>query len=202
MLRNCLSTMALRNAAPRSLLGPRWAGFASTASTGATISPISQSRSDTPAAIAGLTPPPGRRVLSPQSSKRTASRGLPRRALPAHDDRVDGAVAHAISRRREARSPQGGRAFAFRSCCIDCTGASDRGAPGYDHVSTSYVERSNLSNRMGLRHFTRLTNAFSTKLENHYRALSLYFVFYKFLRIHKTLKVAPAMAVGVTDRLW
>jgi|GraSoiStandDraft_4_1057263.scaffolds.fasta_scaffold625143_3 hypothetical protein len=55
---------------------------------------------------------------------------------------------------------------------------------------------------MGLRHFTRLTNAFSTKLENHYRALSLYFVFYKFLRIHKTLKVAPAMAVGVTDRLW
>jgi hypothetical protein len=55
---------------------------------------------------------------------------------------------------------------------------------------------------MGLRRFTRLTNAFSRKLKNHYHALSLCFVFYSFVRIHKTLRVTPAMAAGVTDRLW
>jgi IS1 family transposase len=70
------------------------------------------------------------------------------------------------------------------------------------HVSTSYVERQNLTMRMSMRRFTRLTNAFSKKLENHIHALSLYFVFYNFCRIHKTLKVSPAMAAGITDRLW
>jgi len=56
--------------------------------------------------------------------------------------------------------------------------------------------------RMGMRRFTRLTNAFSKKLENHCHALSLYFMFYNFCRIHKTLKVSPAMAAGVSDTLW
>lgn len=70
------------------------------------------------------------------------------------------------------------------------------------HVSTSYVERQNLNMRMGMRRFTRLTNAFSKKLENHIHALALYFMFYNFVRIHKTLKVTPAMAARVTDRLW
>ena len=69
-------------------------------------------------------------------------------------------------------------------------------------ISTSYVERQNLNMRMGMRRFTRLTNAFSKKLENHCHALALYFMFYNFCRIHKTLKVAPAMAAGVTDKLW
>jgi len=76
------------------------------------------------------------------------------------------------------------------------------GEPEVEHVSTSYVERQNLNMRMGMRRFTRLTNAFSKKLENHFHALSLYFVFYNFVRIHKTLKVTPAMAAGVMDRLW
>jgi hypothetical protein len=69
-------------------------------------------------------------------------------------------------------------------------------------ISTSYVERQNLNMRMGMRRFTRLTNAFSKKLENHCHALALYFMFYNFCRIHKTLKVAPAMAAGATDKLW
>ena len=56
--------------------------------------------------------------------------------------------------------------------------------------------------RMGMRRFTRLTNAFSKKLENHYHALSLYFMFYNFVRIHKTLSITPAMAAKLTDRLW
>jgi len=86
-----------------------------------------------------------------------------------------------------------------------CTGAKKRveqGNPDQAHISTSYVERSNLSIRMQNRRFTRLTNAFSKKLDNHIHALALYFAFYNFVRIHKTLRVTPAMAAGIADRLW
>ncbi len=69
-------------------------------------------------------------------------------------------------------------------------------------VSTSYVERQNLNMRMGMRRFTRLTNTFSKKVENHIHALSLYFMFYNFCRIHKTLRVTPAMEAGVADHVW
>jgi len=87
----------------------------------------------------------------------------------------------------------------------DCIGAKKvrrEGNPDYAHVSTSHVERMNLSIRMQNRRFTRLTNAFSKKLDNHIHALALYFAFYNFCRIHKTLRVTPAMAAGITDRLW
>jgi len=69
-------------------------------------------------------------------------------------------------------------------------------------VSTSYVERQNLTMRMSMRRFTRLTNAFSKKIENHCHAIALHFMYYNFCRIHQTLKVTPAMAAGVTDRLF
>ena len=88
---------------------------------------------------------------------------------------------------------------------VECTGARKTkisGNPDADHISTSYVERSNLSIRMGLRRFTRLTNAFSKKVANHHHALARYFLFYNFVRIHKTLKVTPAMEAGVTKTLW
>ena len=87
----------------------------------------------------------------------------------------------------------------------ECTGIkkiSREGNPDIKHVSTSYVERQNLTMRMSMRRFTRLTNGFSKKLENHVHALALYFVFYNFTRIHKTLRMSPAMAAGITDRLW
>ncbi|MFA4975835.1 MAG: IS1 family transposase [Thermodesulfovibrionales bacterium] len=87
----------------------------------------------------------------------------------------------------------------------ECTGAIKeriQGNPDMKHVSTSYVERQNLTMRMSMRRFTRLTNGFSKKVENHSHALALYFMFYNFVRIHKTLKVSPAMEAGVTDRLW
>jgi len=87
----------------------------------------------------------------------------------------------------------------------ECTGIKKirrEGNPDIAHVSTIYVERQNLTMRMSMRRFTRLTNAFSKKFDNHIHALSLYFVFYNFCRIHKTLRVSPAMAAGVTDRLW
>ena len=86
----------------------------------------------------------------------------------------------------------------------ECTGTKKRdveGSPDAAHVSTSYVERQNLSMRMGMRRFTRLTNAFSKKIENHLFMLSLYFVHYNFVRIHSTLKCTPAMAAGVSDTL-
>jgi len=76
------------------------------------------------------------------------------------------------------------------------------GNPDMAHVSTSFVERQNLSMRMSMRRFTRLTNAFSKKIENHAAAIALHFAYYNFCRIHKTLRVNPAMAAGVTDRLW
>jgi IS1 family transposase len=87
----------------------------------------------------------------------------------------------------------------------ECTGIKKinvEGKPDNKHVSTSYVERQNLTMRMSMRRFTRLTNAFSKKLENHIHALALYFVFYNFTRIHKTLRMSPAMAAGITERLW
>jgi IS1 family transposase len=86
-----------------------------------------------------------------------------------------------------------------------CTGVKKQifeGDPDPAHVSTSYVERANLSIRMQNRRFTRLTNAFSKKLDNHIHTLALYFMFYNFVRIHKTLKVTPAMAAGVSATLW
>ena len=75
------------------------------------------------------------------------------------------------------------------------------GDPDPAHVSTSYIERQNLSMRMGMRRFTRLTNAFSKKLENHYHMVSLYFVHYNFVKVHGSLRVTPAMAAGLTETL-
>ena len=76
------------------------------------------------------------------------------------------------------------------------------GNPDAKHISTSYVERQNLTMRMHMRRFTRLTNAFSKKVENHALAVALHMMYYNFVRIHKTLRVTPAMAAGVSDRLW
>ena len=76
------------------------------------------------------------------------------------------------------------------------------GNPDQKHISTSLVERQNLTMRMGVRRFTRLTNAFSKRIENHRAAVALHFAHYNFVRQHKTLRVTPAMAAGVSDRMW
>lgn len=95
--------------------------------------------------------------------------------------------------------------FKGRYSPAECTGIRKRaveGRPDENLVSTSYVERNNLTMRMHMRRFTRLTNAFSKKVENHAHAVALHMMYYNFVRIHKTLKTSPAMAAGVTDRLW
>jgi IS1 family transposase len=86
--------------------------------------------------------------------------------------------------------------------CIGAKRDLVTGNPDPKHVSTSYVERQNLTMRMAMRRFTRLTNAFSKKLANHEAAIALHFMHYNFVRIHQTLRVTPAMAAGMTDRLW
>jgi hypothetical protein len=87
----------------------------------------------------------------------------------------------------------------------ECVGARKErieGDPDPKHVSTSYAERQNLTMRMHMRRFTRLTNAFSKKIENHAYMIALYTVWYNFIKMHKTLRMTPAMAAGVTDKLW
>jgi hypothetical protein len=76
------------------------------------------------------------------------------------------------------------------------------GNPDKAHVSTSYAERANLTMRIGMRRFTRLTNAHSKKIQNHIHALSIYFMYYNFGKIHQTLRVTPAMQAGVSDHVW
>jgi IS1 family transposase len=86
--------------------------------------------------------------------------------------------------------------------CIGTRREVKCGDPDDDHISTSYAERQNLTMRMGMRRFTRLTNAFSKKVENLEHALALHYVHYNFVRIHKTIRCTPAMEAGITDRLW
>jgi IS1 family transposase len=86
--------------------------------------------------------------------------------------------------------------------CLGCDVKEITGTPDPRHISTSYVERQNLTMRMSMRRFTRLTNAFSKKVENHAAAIALYFMYYNFGRIHQTLRVTPAMEAGVANHVW
>ncbi len=88
------------------------------------------------------------------------------------------------------------------AACIGTRSETITGNPQRKHVSTSYVERQNLTMRMCMRRFTRLTNGFSKKLANHIAAVSLHCMFYNFVRIHQSLRVTPAMAAGIETRVW
>jgi IS1 family transposase len=101
-------------------------------------------------------------------------------------------------------APQGReneRRYSPAECCGTIKGTV-QGCPDARHVSTSYVERQNLTMRMSMRRFTRLTNGFSKKVENHAHAVALHFMHYNFGRIHKTLRVTPAMEAGIADHVW
>lgn len=86
--------------------------------------------------------------------------------------------------------------------CMGTKRAIISGNPDHNHVSTSYVERQNLTMRMSMRRFTRLTNGFSKKLENLEAAVALHYMHYNFCRIHQSLRVTPAMEAGVSDHVW
>ena len=86
--------------------------------------------------------------------------------------------------------------------CIGCRETKIIGQPKAAHISTSFVERQNLTMRMSMRRFTRLTNAFSKKVENLQHSVALHYMWYNFVRIHKTLRVTPAMEAGIADHVW
>lgn len=100
------------------------------------------------------------------------------------------------------RSTPGGETRYSPAKCIGCQSQVITGEPNPKHISTSYVERQNLTMRMSMRRFTRLTNAFSKKLENHAAMVALYFMYYNFGRVHQTLRVTPAMEAGLTEHVW
>jgi len=121
--------------------------------------------------------------------------------LDAIDTAFGGQVDYAMLVKLYGPSLEGDRRYSP----AECTGAIKtpiQGHPDLKHVSTSYAERNNLNVRMHSRRMTRLTNAFSKKMENHAHAMALHFLYYNFVRIHQTLKMSPAMAAGVTKRLW
>lgn len=97
------------------------------------------------------------------------------------------------------------KAGCFSALCslvVPGTTTTVLGNPDPKHVSTSYVERNNLTMRMNMRRFTRLTNAFSKKIDNHAYAVALHFMYCNFVRIHQTLRITPAMAADLSDHVW
>lgn len=111
-------------------------------------------------------------------------------------------VDYAVLMKLYGGNPQPGDTRYSPAECIGCEKHPKIGKPDPKHISTSYVERQNLTMRMQMRRFTRLTNAFSKKIENHVASLAIHYMHYNFVRIHQSLRVTPAMAAGVTDRLW
>ena len=99
-------------------------------------------------------------------------------------------------------APDGSKGRYSPAACTGSKKTTITGAPDLDTVSTSFVERQNLTMRMHMRCFTRLTSGFSKKIENHASAVVLHFMFYNFAKIHKSLRVTPAMEVGLTDHVW
>jgi IS1 family transposase len=121
--------------------------------------------------------------------------------LEAVEGAFGGDIDYAMLVKLYGPSPDGARRYSPAEC-IGAVKTRIEGNPNPDYVSTSYAERNNLNVRMHSRRLTRLTNAFSKKVENHKHAMTLHFMYYNFVRIHKTLRTTPAMAAGVTKRLW
>lgn len=123
--------------------------------------------------------------------------------LNAVRDAFQGDIDYAMLVKLYGNDPQGqGHRSYSPTACIGAKKVTITGEPNVEYVSTSFVERSNLTMRMNMRRFTRLTNAFSKKLENHSCAISLHFMYYNFSRVHQTLKTTPAVAAGIADHVW
>jgi len=121
--------------------------------------------------------------------------------VQAIDDAFGCDIDYAILHKIYGDSSEGQKRYS-PAACVGIDKKNISGNPDSQFVSTSYVDRQNLTMRMGMRRFTRLTNGFSKKAENHGHAVALHFMYYNFARIHKTLKVTPTMQAGVADKLW
>ena len=122
--------------------------------------------------------------------------------LEAVEGAFGGDIDYAILHKVYGPSSDGGKGKYSPAECIGTQKHRIEGDPDLQHVSTSYVERSNLTMRMHMRRFTRLTNGFSKKVEHHAYAVALHMMFYNFVRLHSKLRTSPATAAGVTDKLW
>jgi len=122
--------------------------------------------------------------------------------LSAVEDAFAGAIDFAQLVKIYGAAPEGPEVRYSPAACLGAQKHAVTGCPDAAHVSTSYVERANLTIRMSVRRFTRLTNAFSKKVENHTAAVGLFYAHYNLCRIHRSLRVTPAMAAGIADHVW
>lgn len=121
--------------------------------------------------------------------------------LSAVEDAFGADIDYATLQKLYGTDPDGEKRYSPAKC-LGCKTKIVQGEPDPKHISTSCVERQNLTMRMSMRRFTRLTNAFSKKTENHTHAVAIHFMHYNFARIHKTLRITPAMAADVSDHVW
>jgi len=121
--------------------------------------------------------------------------------LAAVEKAFQGAVDYAMLVKVYAQTPEGHKRYSPADC-IACERKVVEGTPDPEHISTSYIERANLTMRMGMRRFTRPTNAFSKKIENHAAAVSLHMMYYNFGRKHQTLGTSPAVMAGIANHVW
>jgi IS1 family transposase len=121
--------------------------------------------------------------------------------LSAVEDAFGMDIDYAMLQKVYGTDPQAEKRYS-PAVCLGCKTETIMGTPNPKHVSTSYIERQNLTMRMSMRRFTRLTNAFSKKVENHAHSIALFYMHYNFVRVHQTTKVTPAMASGLASRVW
>jgi len=121
--------------------------------------------------------------------------------LSAVEDAFGMDIDYAVLQKIYGADPQAEKRYSPAQC-LGCKVETITGDPDPKHISTSYVERQNLTMRMSMRRFTRLTNAFSKKVDNHRAAVALYFVYYNFGRVHQTIRVTPAMEAGIANHVW
>jgi IS1 family transposase len=122
--------------------------------------------------------------------------------LSAVEDAFGAGIDYAMLQKIYGNSEQGPETRYSPAICMGARKAVISGSPDFAHVSTSYVEAQNLTMRMSIRRFTRLTNGHSKKLENHEHAVAIHYMYYNFARIHSSLRVTPAMEAGISDHVW
>jgi IS1 family transposase len=122
--------------------------------------------------------------------------------LNAVEDAFGAEIDYAMLQKMYGPAPEGPEVRYSPAQCIGAKRAVVSGMPDFNHVSTSYTERQNLTMRMSMRRFTRLTNAFSKKVENHEHSIAIHYMYYNFGRIHQSLRVTPAMEAGIADHVW